>query len=309
MRILLAPVLVAGLGLLLATGEGYAQVTPCTENCVEVRVDTPEGTTPKKNGETAPVIVHFKQGPGDLAQQAAIAVTLGIPGLRFSEAGCTSAKADPNGIGSDVSLPGEIADNFRVVIENVNCVDDKKCLCPDPGSGQPLADYINFVVFGPKVLPTPGSGDVTFPLLPTDGDLISFTLTVDNPTKDPVPLHLYAETDSQGTDPKPQFGALLSIGNNQAVDQTVKDRTTTPVSNVKTIDGSQDVDVTGPQCCGDKNGDGVVSASEATAAVLAFSREDLSLNPAADCNPVNGVVSASEATRSVLNFAREECLK
>jgi hypothetical protein len=53
----------------------------------------------------------------------------------------------------------------------------------------------------------------------------------------------------------------------------------------------------------------VVSAAEATAAVLAFAREQLELNPAADCNPVNQVVSAAEATRSVLNFAREECLK
>ena len=59
-------------------------------------------------------------------------------------------------------------------------------------------------------------------------------------------------------------------------------------------------------CCGDTDGSGSVSASEATTAVLAFGRRDTSLNPAADCNG-DGMVSSSEATRIVLNFGRREC--
>jgi hypothetical protein len=67
------------------------------------------------------------------------------------------------------------------------------------------------------------------------------------------------------------------------------------------------ITVGAPTCCGDTNGNGVVSAAEATSSVLAFAREDLNLNPAADCGPANGSVSAAEASRAVVNFAREEC--
>jgi hypothetical protein len=62
----------------------------------------------------------------------------------------------------------------------------------------------------------------------------------------------------------------------------------------------------GATCAGDQDGDGVVSAAEATRAVLAFGRRDVSLNPAADTD-LNGAVSAAEATRAVLNFGRREC--
>jgi hypothetical protein len=302
MRIRLATVLVAGLGLLLAAGSVQAQnpAEPCTENCIEVTVVSPDGTF--NNGDPVTVPIRFKQGPDALNNQAAIALTMEIPSLRL--ANCDNPT--PDGLTSAFLIPGEISDLFRVVIENTTCSSENKpCLCP--GDGQTRANYINIVLFGPKVLPAPGSGTVDFPLLPADGELLSINLIVDNPTVDPIPLHLFADTDNQATRPKPQFGALLSVGDEEAVDDTLN--RTTNVSNVKTTDGAIDVGVIGPQCCGDLNGNGVVSAAEATAAVLAFAREQLELNPAADCNPVNQVVSAAEATRSVLNFAREECLK
>jgi hypothetical protein len=60
------------------------------------------------------------------------------------------------------------------------------------------------------------------------------------------------------------------------------------------------------ECVGDQDDDGAISSSEATRAVLAFTRRDLSMNPQADADS-DGAVSSSEATRSVLQFIRRQC--
>jgi hypothetical protein len=301
MRILLAPVLVAGLGLLLASGESYAQVQPCTENCVQVSASSPEGEF--SSGQTFQTTISFKQGGENLNQQAAIAITLGIPGLKL--ANCDNPTSD--GLTSAIELPGEIADNFRVVVENTTCTDPSKpCLCP--GTGETRADYINLVVFGPKTLPTPGSGEVTFPLLPADGALVTLSLTVDNPTTDPVPLHLYVETDNQAATPKPQFGALLSIGNNEAVDQTVNRGTS--VSNVQTTDGAVNVIAQVGACACDCDGNMRVTGTEITRCVLILGQSlPLDNCPAADSDD-SGRVTGTDITRGVIALgAGTSCVK
>lgn len=303
MRILLAPVLVAGLGLLLANGESYAQVQPCTENCVQVAVSSPEGSF--GTGETFQTTISFKQGGEGLNQQAAIAMTLGIPGLKL--ANCDNPTSD--GLTSAVSIPGEISDNFRVVIENTVCTDaSKPCLCP--GTGETQADYINLVIFGPKNLPTPGSGEVTFPLLPADGALVTLSLTVVNPTTDPVPLHLYVETDNQSATPKPQFGALLSIGNNEAVDQTVNRNVGSGVSNVQTTDGAVDIEDVVGACACDCDGNMRVTGTEITRCVLILGGTlPLTNCPAADSD-ASGRVTGTDVTRGVIALgAGTNCVK
>jgi hypothetical protein len=62
----------------------------------------------------------------------------------------------------------------------------------------------------------------------------------------------------------------------------------------------------GQRCIGDQDNGGSVTSDEATRAVLAFVRRDVTQNPAADGDNSGGVDSA-EATRSVLNFIRRQC--
>ena len=59
-------------------------------------------------------------------------------------------------------------------------------------------------------------------------------------------------------------------------------------------------------CCGDADGNGMISAAEATSALNAFGQRDPSLDPAADCNG-DGMVSSSEATKVLNNFGQREC--
>lgn len=291
MRIRMAPVLVAGLGMLLATGVSYAQVQPCTEGCIEVSVSSPEGTF--GNGQEFTTTVSFAQGPADksLENQAAIAFTLGLPSLLLAD--CDNPTED--GLTAAISVPENVADNFRVVVENTTCSDGKPCLCP--GEGETLAQYINVVVFGPKDLPTPGSGPVDFPLLP-NGPLLSLNLRVSSPLTNPLVMHLYNEADNQGTTPKPQFGAFLSVGDTDAVDDTV-DRTA-QVSNVRVTDGLVQVTPIASNCVGDCNLNCVVTIGELQQGLNMF----FGISPALPCFDANGngVVTIGELQQGLNNF-------
>lgn len=282
MRIRLAPVLVAGLGLLLASGGVQAQTAqPCTgENCVEVTVVSPDGEF--RVGDTVTVPIRFQQGPDALGDQAAIAFTLSLGPPDATTAALRLENCDdptPDGITSAIEIPPGVADLFRVVVENTTCTSDTKpCLCP--GEGQLRANYANVVVFGPKVLPTPGSGEVDFPLLPNDV-LMSIRLVIDSATVDPIPLHLFAETDPS-TLPKPGFGARLSIGDTEATDDTLDPTRTT--SNVRTNDGQ--INVAGlPSCVGDCDGNCEVSLLELqTGLDIFFGDQQVSACPAFSTN-------------------------
>ena len=286
--------------VLLCVCTSYGQtLQPCQDNCIQVSVGAPTPTGPYNIGDTLAVPITFQQASGaGVGEIAALALSLDIPGLQL--ANCDSP--DANGITSAIQVPSAVADSYRVVIENTSCTDDpsRPCLCP--GSGQQLASHVNIVVFGPKDLPTPGSGPVIIPTLP-NGELVSLSLKVAQGAPTSSLLHIFAETDGASAPTKPSFSAYLSVGDTSAVDQTA-DRGA-GVSKVTTTD--QTIMITSPvTCCGDKDGSGSVSSAEATQAVLAFGRRDTSLNPAADCNG-DGVVSSSEATRVVLNFGRRQC--
>jgi len=294
MRIRMAPVLVAGLGLLLATGVSYAQVQPCTEGCIEVNVSSPPATPPIPDEGTFETTVSFVQGPADkgLDDQAAIAFTLSLPSLLLAD--CTDPTAD--GLTPAISVPEAVSSNFRVVIENTVCTDDTKpCLCPT-NETQPRANYANVVIFGPKELPAPGSGEVEFPLLP-NGPLLTLTLRVDQPTTSPLTLHLFNETDNQATTPKPQFGAFLSVGDSNAVDDTVNRETNT--SNVKVTDGTVNVETAQAACACDCNLDMRVTGGEITRCVNILGQlAELSSCPPADSNK-DGRVTGGDITRGV----------
>lgn len=281
MRILLAPVLVAGLGLLLATGEGYAQVNPCTEGCIGVSVESPGGG-PFGSGETFQTKVSYQQGAADkgLDNEAAIAFSLGLPSLSLAD--CSNPTAD--GLTAAIVPDPAIAGQFRVVVENTVCTDDSKpCLCP--GTGQSKAQYMNVVIFGPLNLPTPGSGDVTFPVLP-NGTLVTLSLKVDAPTSTPLTLHVFNETDNQGTTPKPQFGALCSVGDTTAVDDSVNRPANT--SNIAFTDGLVNVKTT-TGCLGDCDGNCEVGIGELQIGLNIFFGAPIALCPAFDPNNTGGV--------------------
>ena len=80
---------------------------------------------------------------------AAIAFTVGIPGdgtaarLRFD---CQDGTLAPG----TVEVNPSIDDTFAVVVENAECNNRDRCLCP--GAGQALDDFINIVMYGPKEL-------------------------------------------------------------------------------------------------------------------------------------------------------------
>lgn len=304
MRIRMAPVLVAGLGLLLAASVSYAQVQPCTEGCIEANVSSPP-PTPIPDEGTFSTTVSCVQGPENkgLNDQAAIAFTLSLPSLLLAD--CTNPTAD--GLTAAITVPEEVANNFRVVIENTTCTDNTKpCLCPT-NETQQLARYANVVIFGPKVLPTPGSGSVDFPLLP-NGPLITFNLKVDQPTTETLTLHLYNETDNQSTTPKPQFGAFLSVGDTNAVDDTVNRDTNT--SNVSFTDGTVTVQPATGACACDCDGNMRVSGGEITRCVnILGGLAELSSCPPADSDH-NGRVTGSDITRGVTALgAGLECMK
>ena len=274
---------------------------PCTENCAAVSVSS---STAPQNTKTL-VTVSFTQAPsnGDPKKGnddvAAIAFTLGIPGtggtpapLLFAAEDCGDANGD--GVPDAVQISDALA-NFKVVVENADCTNRPSCLCP--GAAQTRDDYINIVVYGPKDLSAP----VDIPRLP-DGDLVTIQLKVAaGAALGDVPLHVFAQTDN-GVQ-KPMFGALLSIGDQSATDQTCQGNCSDPgdTSKVSFTDGKITVTQGTGTCIGDCNGDGHVSTDELVLGVNIA----LGMSPMSLCQPIdqnsNGSATVDEVVNSVDN--------
>lgn len=304
-------VLAAFAVLLLAPSLATA-LQPCQTGCAEIRVTRVEG----RSGDDVPLRVTFTQGeedgvPGEGNDDvAAVAFSVGIPGtgegefFGFSDENCLDANGD--GLPDGVTIPdATIRDNFRVVVENVECEGGtcgcapsrESCLCP--GDGQGRQDFVNVVVFGPKDLPAQGPVDI--PKLPDSAELLRLSLTIFRGTDfgelpRVFPMHVFAETDPP--EQKPQFAANLSIGDLAAIDQTA-DRGPADVSKVSFVDGSITVLPALDVCPGDCNEDTLVQVSELITGVnIALDKTPLSA-----CNPVdtnkNDVVAIDELVEAV----------
>lgn len=205
-------------------------VSPCPDanNCAKVALSAPSDT--KHPGDVVTVGLKFDQGPttgdpGGLGNIAALALTVqeqgGGTATPLTLADCTlNADGLPAAVKPDASLsnpPG-----FRVVVENACCGGGRThclCACPDDPSPTTPDNFINLVVYGPNPLPAPGTG-VEIPTLPSSGasgQLLTIDLKVDQTAKMNVTLHLLNQTD---TSARPQFTAMLSVGDKTAVDQT-----------------------------------------------------------------------------------------
>ncbi|MBI3786241.1 MAG: hypothetical protein HY270_22870 [Deltaproteobacteria bacterium] len=275
-------------------------VTPCPnpDNCAQVSVMSQSGSAPLR------IPIFFRQGPttaqsGGIDKIAALAFSLGIGTAQLAD--CS--------IG-DSGLPGSISlnpsvQNFRVVVENATCANGRThCLCPDAGSGITPDSFVNFVIYGPNPLPTPGPNPVDIPTLPVGPQEL---LTVDLKGTGTVPLHIYTETKEST---KPQFTAYLSVGDKLAVDQTCVPVSGQPpcssagsVSQVAITDGAATF---AGGCVGDCNGDGEVTVDE----LLKMVNISLGNNPVTDC-PVadannDGEVTIDEIIQAV-NSALTQC--
>jgi len=287
----------------LAAGSALAQPcpapgtasAPCTANCAEISV--PNNLMVDK-GATVAVPITFKQGADDGVagkgndEVAALAFTIGIPGTGSATPlvfDCTEGN-----LAAGAVTPGAgIADNFTVVVENAQCTNRNRCLCP--GEGQTRDNFVNVVVYGPKTLPE--QGPVEIPVLPDNGQIVQLTLRApSDAASGDVALHVFAATDN-GAPEKPQFAANLSIGDQAACDVTGD---SSNVSRVTFVNGK--VTVKGVLACvGDCNGNGSVSIGELISGVnIALGNALVSTCTAFDPNG-NGTVSINELISGVNN--------
>lgn len=249
----------------VASGSVASALQPCVSNCARVSVSDATGSP----GGTVTIDVRFQQGPDDgVAGQgnddvAAVAFTIGIPGEGTDTPLQVENCADNDGdrLPDAFTVGSSIRDNFRVVVENVECIDGQcqcaagrgRCICP--GEGDTRDNFINVAVFGPKDLPE--QGPVNIPILPDNANLLSVQLRVAPGTPEgDVPVRVFADVDGAT---KPQFGAFLSIGDQAAIDQTGdgQDR-----SQVEFIDAAVAVLPPVDTCTGDCDQNGVVDVSE-----------------------------------------------
>jgi hypothetical protein len=250
--------------VLVAVASAASALQPCVDSCANVSVSSAIGSP----GGTVTLDVRFNQGPDDgVAGEgnddiAAVAFTIGIPG----EGGETPLQvvncADGNGdrLPDAFTVGSAIRDNFRVVVENVECVDGEcgcaagrgHCLCP--GDGETRDNYINVAVFGPKDLPN--QGPVNIPILPDSANLLSVRLGVASEQESDIPVRVFGDID--GSAQKPQFGAFLSVGDQAAIDQTGDGG----VSQVAFSDGTVQILPIVDVCAGDCDENGVVDVSE-----------------------------------------------
>lgn len=286
-----------------APGTVSSACTPATD-CAKLTV----GSAQAPKGSPVSIPISFTQGPNDsqagkgFDEVAAIAFTLGVPGsgdstpLTFD---CTAGDL----VASAVTVGSGIASNFTVVVENAQCTNRSRCLCPDTSAGQTRDNFVNIVIYGPRTLPE--QGPVQIPVLPADGNIVTLNMRLASDAPAEVPLHVFTAV---GTPAKPLFGANLSIGDQAACDVSANNSNR---SNVFTVDGAVTAGPEGtptmgppPTCIGDCNGDGMVAINELILGVnIALGTTPLSSCPPFDANG-DGMVGINEliaAVNSALN--------
>lgn len=288
--------------LLAASQPSWAQqLTPCpAPNCAQLSL--PGGPLTLPGGQTVAVPISFTQAPTDSQANsgnddvAAIAFTLGLGSATspLALSSCTIADGLPDAVEPSAAIAG-----FRVVVENASCTNRNRCLCPTE-AGQTRDNFINVVVYGPKDLPT--TGPVNIPRLPSSGTLMTIRLRAATPVtaQQPETLRIFAETDL--TNPKPTFGAYLSIGDQGAVDQTANRGTN--VSKVNVTSAQVLIEPGGATCVGDCDASGAVAVNELVLGVnIALERADLSACPVFDAD-AGGSVGVNELVQGVNNALR-----
>jgi len=276
------------------TAPGTAS-SECTGNsCATITAPMVSGAA----GASVNIPIAFAQGPNDsqngqgFDEVSAIAFTLGVPGTGNSAPltfNCTDGNL------ADGSVTG-VPSNFTVVIENAQCTNRNRCLCPDTGAGQTRDNFVNIVVYGPRDLPA--TGPVQIPVLPASGNIVTLKMQIAAGTTAPIPLKIFSALDT-GANAKPQFGANLSLGDQAACDVTA---TTANKSNVKFTPGLVTVGGTPPAACvGDCDGSHNVSISELVRGVnIALGSQPISMCTAFDCQNT-GTVPVSCLVRGVNN--------
>jgi hypothetical protein len=262
---------------------------PCTGGeCATLTA--PERSAAK--GSTVDLPITFEQGTGaSFDDAAAIAFTLGIPGtgdaapLTFD---CTDGNL------ADGSVTGVPA-NFTAVVENAQCTNRNRCLCPDTGAGQTRDNFVNVVVYGPRDLPE--QGPVQIPVLPS-GNIVTLRMRVASNAPDgPIPLHIFSALDT-GAGAKPQFAANLSLGDRTACDVTAN------LNRSNVIFDHGQVNVGGTPtvpCVGDCDGGGTVTINELITGV-GMSLGRLPLSACLAFNPNNDdAISINELIQGVGN--------
>lgn len=270
---------------------------PCSgDSCAQIDVGDATG-----NSSTAgTVVIRFKQAADDGQAQrgpddvAAIAFTVGMPGTGAGQPPLQFDCVDGALAEGAVEPGAAIADTFQVVVENAQCTNRNRCLCPT-GEGQLRDDFINIAVYGPKSLPE--QGPVTIPALPDDDVLVRLNLKAAEGATGTVPLKVFSALDAS----RPQFGANLSIGDQSACDVSATEQ---GVSTVRFDDGVFTIaGVTPPpsSCAGDCNGDNNVAINELIIGVnIALGQAPLANCPSFDTNN-NGSVAINELISAVNN--------
>jgi prepilin-type processing-associated H-X9-DG protein len=249
--------------------------TACTgAECAAVTAAMVSGA----KGSPVDIGLSFKQGADDsqagqgFDEVAALAFTLGVPGTGDA-APLTFACTDGNLADGAVTVAPAIADDFTVVVENAQCTNRNRCLCPDTGAGQTRDNFVNIVVYGPRNLPE--QGPVQIPVLPDDGPIATLRMVIDAGAPAEIPLHFFSALD--GAPAKPAFAANLSIGDQAACDVSANPANR---SNVAFVDGKVTTSG-GVRCVGDCDAGGSVSINELVVGVNIA----LGLRPVADCSP------------------------
>jgi hypothetical protein len=291
--------LLAGIVATTADVASAQNVAPCpnADDCALLTV----GEADAAAGAAATIPITFRQAPDDGQpggpdETAAIAFTMTIPGLRLAD--CTLNADDlPAAVQPDPAIS-----NFKVVVENASCANGRThCLCPSGGGITP-DEFVNVVIYGPNPLPTPGPNPVEIPTLPT-GPQALLTIDLQATTGGTIPLHVLNEVDDTQ---RPQFHAFLSIGDDEAVDQTCVPTPGSPpcsapgsVSQVVVTDG--EVRAAGPACVGDCGGDGSVTVDEIITMVnIALGESELVQCPAGDASG-DGQITVDEIITAVNN--------
>jgi hypothetical protein len=252
-----------------------------------------------EKGDPVDIALRFTQGANDsqdgqgFDDVAALAFTLGVPGSGDT-APLTFDCTDGNLADGSVTVAPAISGDLTVVVENAQCTNRNRCLCPDTGAGQTRDDFVNVAVYGPRDLPE--QGPVQIPVLPDDGAIVTLRMVVAASAPAEIPLHFFSALD--GAAAKPAFAANLSIGDQVACDVSANAQNR---SNVSFTDGKVTVGDGPAACVGDCNANGLVAINELVLGVNIA----LDSRPVADClafDPSkNGRVEINELIQGVNN--------